>query len=91
MTTGEIRNPTTRKVINRGFEPIVYQMETGQHTGWIYKEGTKLLHVYLIGIGHRKVARSARRSMTNPVEALRAGRAALKERQLVAEERGISA
>ena len=66
-------------------------METGQHTGWIYKEGRTLLHVYLIGIGHRKVAQSERRSMTNPVEALRAGDVALKERQLVAAERGIPA
>ncbi len=91
MRFGEIHNPTTRKVVNRGFEPICYQMETGQHTGWIYKEGRTLLHIYLIGIGHRKVAQSERRSMSNPVEALAAGRTALKERQRVADERGIPA
>ena len=91
MRFGEIDNPTTRKVVNRGFEPICYHMETGQHTGWIYKEGRTLLHIYLIGIGHRKVAQSERRSMINPVEALDAGRTALKERQRVADERGIPA
>ena len=40
-----MKNPTYRKVVNRGFTPIQYHTRYGQYTCWIEKVGRKLLHV----------------------------------------------
>ena len=63
MRHGEIKDPTLRKVKNRGFEPVRYRTDIGFRNGWIYKRGNKLTHLYLIGLGHRRVPHSEERYM----------------------------
>ena len=48
-----IKDPTLRKVRNRGYEPVRYQLPNssgvgGYVNGWIVKRGRKLIHVYVI-------------------------------------------
>lgn len=43
-----IRNPTLRKVRNRGFVPVRYQTDGGFYHGWIVKHGREYVHVYVI-------------------------------------------
>jgi len=46
MDTSNIKQPTLRKIRNRGFEPVKYQLPGAQGFayGWIYKRGRKLIH-----------------------------------------------
>ena len=41
-----IKNPTVRKVKNRGWIPVWYHGERDQRPGWVYKEGRKWLYFY---------------------------------------------
>lgn len=50
-----IKNPTRRKVRNRGWEPVRLNWNGYVVHGWIYKRGRELLHIHIIGIGDRKV------------------------------------
>lgn len=58
-----IKNPTVRKVINRGFEPVIYHSEHGQVSGWIYKEGREYLYFYSPSLGNKRLLKAARRYM----------------------------
>lgn len=58
-----IKNPTVRKVKNRGYTPIWYHTDHGQYPCWIEKEGTKLLHVRFTDGRLRRVPKSERRYM----------------------------
>lgn len=53
-----IKNPTLRKVRNRGFKPIIYHHDTGFHTGWIYKEGTKWTHAMFPSLGRVRIGKA---------------------------------
>lgn len=59
----KIKNPTLRKVRNRGFEPVSYYTDYGECACWIEKEGTKLLHVRFVDGTLRRVPKSERRYM----------------------------
>ena len=58
-----IKQPTYRKVINRGFTPIRYHTNCGQQFCWIEKIGTKLLHVRFVDGRLRRVPKSEARYM----------------------------
>ena len=34
-----IKDPTVRKVRNRGWRPVWYHSDFGNSAGWVYKEG----------------------------------------------------
>lgn len=55
-----IKDPTVRKVRNRGFKPVTYHSEYGFTSGWIYKEGTKWLHFYSPTLGKKKLPTNAK-------------------------------
>lgn len=44
----KIKNPTTRKVRNRGFVPLRYRSPDGVVHGWIVKEGRKWVHFFSV-------------------------------------------
>jgi hypothetical protein len=54
----EIKNPTTRKVRNRGFRPISYHHDSGIHNGWIYKVGTKWNHARFPSLGNVRISKA---------------------------------
>ena len=51
-----IKNPTVRKVINRGFTPVTYHCQRGFVSGWIYARGHKWLRFYSPSTGTMKIA-----------------------------------
>lgn len=53
----EIKDPTIRKVRNRGFTPIAYFHDSGVHNGWIYKTGTKWTHAMFPSLGRVRISR----------------------------------
>ncbi len=56
MAKIEIKNPTIRKVRNRGFTPVSYHTNRGIHSGWIYKKGTKWVHAFFPSLGRVRIA-----------------------------------
>ena len=54
----EIKNPTKRKVRNRGFKPVSYHHDTGVHNGWIYKETPKFFFARFPGLGRKNLEKS---------------------------------
>ena len=56
--------PTIRRVRNRGWEPVKYVREDGTVYGWIFKRGTKLIHIHIQGVGDRRVALAEEQFMT---------------------------
>lgn len=59
-----IKNPTIRKVRNRGFTPISYHHDSGIHNGWIYKTGTKWNHAMFPSLGRIRISRENMRFVT---------------------------
>ena len=59
-----MKNPTYRKVINRGFTPIRYRTNTGTVFCWVEKTGRKLLHVRFTDGRLRRVPMAEKRYMT---------------------------
>jgi len=55
-----IKNPTVRKVKNRGWLPVTYHSEFGYTSGWIYKQGTKWLHFYSPTLGKKRLPKTAK-------------------------------
>ena len=53
-----IKNPTVRKVRNRGFTPVRYHHDTGVHHGWIYKVGTKYNHARFPSLGNVRISKA---------------------------------
>lgn len=43
-----IKDPTTRKVLNRGFVPVRYRTSDGNVHGWVESRGTKWLKFWSI-------------------------------------------
>ena len=58
-----IKQPTYRKVINRGFTPIRYYTDGEHKFCWIEKVGTKLIHVRFVTGRLRRVRKSEARYM----------------------------
>ena len=54
----QIKNPTTRKVKNRGFTPIAYHSDNGVYNGWIYKETPKFAFARFPGLGRKRLEKS---------------------------------
>ena len=54
----KIKNPTTRKVKNRGFTPIAYHNGDGVYNGWIYKETPKFAFARFPGLGRKRLEKS---------------------------------
>ena len=54
----EIKNPTKRKVRNRGFTPVRYHHDSGIHNGWIYKVGTKYNHARFPSLGTVRISKA---------------------------------
>ena len=54
----EIKNPTIRKVRNRGFTPVSYHHDSGIHNGGIYKVGTKYNHARFPSLGNVRISRA---------------------------------
>ena len=54
----DIKNPTLRKVRNKGFTPVSYHHTSGVHCGWIFKRGTKWVHAHFPSLGNIKLAKS---------------------------------
>lgn len=59
-----IKNPTLRKVRNRGFEPVTYHSAIGFVSGWIYRRGRKWIYFYSPSLGSKKLAPDQERHMT---------------------------
>jgi len=59
-----IKNPTIRKVRNRGFTPISYHHDSGIHNGWIYKTGPKWTHAMFPSLGRIRISRENMRFVT---------------------------
>ena len=57
----DIKNPTIRKVRNRGFQPISYHHDSGIHKGWIYKVGTKWTHARFPSLGNVRISKTEMR------------------------------
>ena len=55
-----IKNPTVRKVKNRGFKPVWYYSKHGWTAGWVYKEGTKCVWFYSPSLGRKRLPKSTR-------------------------------
>lgn len=55
--------PTYRKVINRGFTPILYHTDQGQFSCWIERAGPKWIHVRFTDGSVRRVRHSELRYM----------------------------
>ena len=47
MSKYSIKNPTLRKVRNRGYTPVTVWLG-GWYGGWVVKTGTKWQHIFLI-------------------------------------------
>lgn len=50
-----LKEPTLRKVRNRGWEPIAYRTDSGVLNGWVVKRGRKWIHCYFVSTGRKKV------------------------------------
>jgi hypothetical protein len=50
MSKHAIKNPTLRKVKNRGYKPVKVWLD-GWYNGWQVKEGRKYDHVFLVTTG----------------------------------------
>ena len=59
-----IKNPTVRKVVNRGFMPVTFHSPQGFVSGWIYARGHKWLRFYSPSTGNLKLALDQERHMT---------------------------
>tara|TARA_R110000851_G_scaffold247175_2_gene399680 strand:- start:1458 stop:1682 length:225 start_codon:yes stop_codon:yes gene_type:complete len=55
-----IKNPTVRKVKNRGFKPVWYFGKHGWSAGWVFKEGTKWLYFYSPTVGKKRLPKTTR-------------------------------
>ena len=55
-----IKNPTVRKVKNRGWKAVTYHSEWGYPSGWIYKEGTKWFHFYSPSLGRKRISKNSK-------------------------------
>jgi hypothetical protein len=55
-----IKDPTVRKVKNRGWTPVWYHSDFGWTAGWIYKEGTKYHHFYSPTLGKKRIPKTAK-------------------------------
>lgn len=58
-----IKNPTIRKVRNRGFEPVNWHHGEGVASGWIWKTGRKYLYFYAPSTGNKRVPLAERANM----------------------------
>lgn len=58
-----IKNPTVRKVLNRGFEPVTYHTEQCIVSGWIYKTGKKWMYFYSPSTGNKRLRLEERKHM----------------------------
>ena len=54
---------TARQCKNRGFTPVNYLTDRGEYYGWIEKESTRWLHLYVPAFGRMRVAKSEREHM----------------------------
>ena len=54
----EIKNPTTRKVRNRGFTPISYRSDDGVYNGWIYKQTPTYTFARFPALGRKKLSKA---------------------------------
>jgi len=59
----KIKMPTVRKVVNRGFKPVIYHTDHGQFSCWIEKTGTKRVWVRFTDGRLKKVPLSEQRYM----------------------------
>jgi hypothetical protein len=59
----KIRNPTTRKVRNRGFEPVTWHNADRIVSGWIYKTGRKWFYFFSPSTGRKRLPLSERSHM----------------------------
>jgi hypothetical protein len=50
MSKYAIKDPTMRKVLNRGYDPVSVWMG-GWYSGWRVKQGWKWQYIYLITLG----------------------------------------
>ena len=57
----EIKNPTKRKVRNRGFTPVRYHHEFGVHNGWIYKQTPTYTFARFPALGRKKLSKAEMR------------------------------
>ena len=57
----EIKNPTKRKVRNRGFTPVRYHHESGVHNGWIYKQMPTYTFARFPALGRKKLSKAEMR------------------------------
>ena len=57
----EIKNPTKRKVRNRGFTPVRYHHESGVHNGWIYKRTPTYTFARFPALGRKKLSKAEMR------------------------------
>ena len=57
----EIKNPTTRKVRNRGFTPISYHSDNGVYSGWIYKQTPTYTFARFPALGRKKLSKAEMR------------------------------
>ena len=55
-----IKNPTVRKVKNRGWAPVWYHSDFGWTAGWVYKEGTKYHHFYSPTLGKKRIPKTTK-------------------------------
>jgi|TARA_R110000822_G_scaffold286892_1_gene408174 hypothetical protein len=53
-----IKEPTVRKVRNKGWRPVTYHGDQGFTSGWIYKVGVKWLHFYSPSYGKKRILHS---------------------------------
>lgn len=53
-----IKDPSLRKVKNRGFQPIRYATDLGVFNGWIYKVGRKWNHADFPSLGRVRISQS---------------------------------
>ena len=50
-----LKNPTVRKVKNRGWEPVRWRSTDGVYHGFIVRRGTKYLHCYFFALGRKRL------------------------------------
>jgi len=55
-----IKDPTVRKVLNRGWRPVWYHSEWGWTAGWVYKEGRTWLYFYSPTLGKKKLSKNVK-------------------------------
>lgn len=67
MRHGDIKDPTVRKVRNRGFTPVVYHQHNThvcrQVSGWIIKEARKYLYFNSPTTGRLRLLKTERQHM----------------------------